>query len=246
MSDFAEPDRRLLLSADIESYSRRSNPLQHRAQTAFRDIMDGTAAEIGLSRVNWIIQQTGDGEVAILPPGTSERQIVTRLVPVIDRRLREYNQGLTAEARVRLRVAIHQGLVHLDGANGFPSDAVVHLCRLVDSPQLKAALRRFPGADVALIVSDSMYREVVRHYPDLRPEQFAEVSAEIPDKDFSAPAWIYVPGENAAAEAEASPRPPADPMPAQAPAATQTFSGITAYGPSAFGNGNTIQHGGTR
>ncbi len=248
MPEFSDPDRRLLVSADMENYSGRTNVLQHRAQLAFQRIMEEATAEIGLRRVGWRIQQGGDGELAILPPGTSERVIVTRLAPVVDRLLREHNQGLRSEAKVRLRLAVHQGLVHLDGANGFPSEAIVHVSRLVDSPILKAALRRFPGANVALVVSDSLYQDVVRHYQDLRPEQFARVSADLPEKNFRATAWIYVPGENAAGLPAATADPSGVgstdrpvPQPAQGPnTGSQTFSGITTHGPAAFGNHNTL------
>jgi hypothetical protein len=231
----------------MESYSRRDNVLQYRAQSAFKRVMEEATAELGLHRVAWHIQQGGDGELAILPPGTSERAVVTRLAPVVDRLLREHNRGLAPEGKVRLRIAVHQGLVHLDGANGFPSEAIVHVCRLVDSPQLKATLRRFPGADVALIVSDSVYQDVVRHYHDLRPEHFARVSAKLPEKNFSATAWIYVPGENAAglttagaderSESEAG-RTASSPV--QPVSGAQVFSNITSHGPATFGNHNTL------
>ncbi|WP_328478325.1 hypothetical protein [Actinoplanes sp. NBC_00393] len=236
-----DPHRRVLVAADMESYSRRNNVLQHRAQLAFRRIMDDATTAVGLNRVDWQIQQGGDGELAVLPAGTSERTVAARLAPVADQLLREHNQGLATEAKVRLRLAVHQGLVHLDGANGFPSDAVVHVCRLVDSPQLKQALRTFTGANVALIVSDSLYREVIEHYGDLRPDQFAQVRAEIPDKGFSAAAWIYVPGENAAGaptQAHSSPAPTTSP---EVPV-SQSFSGITTHGPTQFGNHNTMRN----
>jgi hypothetical protein len=106
---------------------------------------------------------------------------------------------------------------------------------------LKQALRAFPGANVALVVSDSLYHEVIEHYRDLRPDQFAEVRAEIPDKGFSATAWIYVPGENAAGAtprpATAQPEAPRSPDPVG-----QVFSGITAHGPAQFGNHNTMRN----
>jgi hypothetical protein len=240
------PERRVVVSVDMESYSKRSSPLQHRAQTAFRQIMEDAAAAAGLNRVDWKIQQGGDGELGILPLGTSERAVL-RLVPALDELLREHNEGWAPEARVRLRVAVHQGLVHLDGANGFPGDPVVDVSRLIDAPQLKETLRAYPGANVALIVSESIFREVVRPYRDLRPDQFAPVTATIPEKNFSAPAWIYVPGENVAARHPSAGPPVAGATPAESPqhrhqpppSGSQVFHGINAYGPASFGNHNS-------
>ena len=244
MPETTDPQRRLLVTADMESYSRRTNLLQFRAQAAFHKIMDDATTELGLERVNWLTQQGGDGELSILPPGTSERLVVARLIPVLDRLLRLHNEGLGPDARVRLRVAIHQGLVHLDGANGYPGEAVVHVCRLVDAPPVKSVLRQFTRADVVLIVSDSMYREVVQNYPDLRPDRFAEITAELPDKGFRATAWIYVPGENAAAgQTEAHPEQPKPVVPPPS-GAGQSFSNITTHAPASFGNHNTINDAG--
>jgi hypothetical protein len=234
-----DPHRRVVVAVDMESYSKRSNVLQHRAQVAFKQIMEKACAEAGLDRDSWRIQPGGDGELAILPPQVSERAVVGRLTPIIDRLLREHNQGLASEAKIRLRLAVHQGLVHLDGANGFPSDAVVHACRLNDSSQLKQVLRTYHGANAALIVSDTVYRDVIVHYQDLRPDQFAKVVADIPEKNFTATAWIHVPGEN---PGDGGPRvdEPSPAPPAPAPAAGQIFHGVTTNGPTQFGHHNTM------
>ncbi|GAA3781237.1 hypothetical protein GCM10022225_82020 [Plantactinospora mayteni] len=254
MADFADPHRRVLVAVDMESYSVRDNVLQYRAQQALQKIMQSACDEAGLDRAKWRVQQGGDGQLAILPAGTSERVVATRLTPLIDRLLREHNRGLAPEARVRLRLAVHEGPVHLDGANGYPGDAVVDVCRLVDSPQLKNALRRFPGAEAALIVSDRIYQDVVRHYQDLRPEHFLRVMASLPDKKFEAPAWIYVPGENAAGRrpmdherlGQAEDHPDDGtvnrrdrPVPGTA-GGGQVFHNITSHGPTAYGNGNIV------
>ncbi|MGI5146874.1 hypothetical protein ACQEVC_10895 [Plantactinospora sp. CA-294935] len=258
MAYVTDPDRRVLVAVDMESYSGRDNVLQHRAQLAFREVMAAACGELGFDRANWLIQQGGDGELAILPPETSERAVVTRLTPVLDRLLREHNRGLSSEARIRLRVGVHEGPVHLDGANGYPGDAVVTVCRLVDSPQLKAALRQFPGAAVALIVSDRLYHDIVRQYQDLRPEHFQQVTARLPEKNFEAAAWIYVPGESVLAIdvrpdllGSASDQPNdggggggvdrhgrgPHPQPA---GGGQVFQDIRSRGIGAFGNGNSI------
>jgi hypothetical protein len=198
MTTDAHPHRRMLISVDMERYSRQDNETQYRSQQLFAQVMRDAADELGLDRVRWITQQGGDGEFAILPDGTLERRVVGELVFALDRLLGRENPQRAAGARVRLRVAIHEGLVHLDGANGFPGEAVVTVCRLVDAPDLKAALRAFPDANVALIVSDEIYRGVVRAYRKPRPDRFRKIDVRMPDKGFAADAWIFVPDEDAA------------------------------------------------
>lgn len=245
MPDFSDPRRRVLVSVDMESYSRRNNALQFRAQQDFRSVMDEATAELGIDRPAWLQQQAGDGELAILPPDASERALVGNLTPTLDRILRQYNLGRSPDGRIRLRVAVHQGLVHLDGANGYPGEAVVTVCRLIYSPVLKDALkRRFPLANVALIVSDPIYNDVVCHYQDLRPDLFQKVLAELKDKDFAQAAWLYVPYENAAqGEVE---KPEREPEPVEEQSATQVFRDIRTQGPAIFGNGGTQHNQGHR
>lgn len=187
------PERRLLISVDMERYSRRSNLQQYEAQQNFHTLLHAAAVDVGLDRVTWTTQQAGDGELAILPRDVPEARVIGRFVPELNRRLRAFNSSRTAAGQVRLRVAVHQGLVHLDGANGFPGHAVVHVCRLCDAAPVRQALAAFPEAGVALVVSTEMYRDVVREYPEeLRPERFRRIEVEHPEKEFREPAWLCV------------------------------------------------------
>jgi hypothetical protein len=242
--EISDPRRRVVISVDMANYSGRNNLLQYRAQRDFRRIMDDAAEELAVDRPAWLQQQAGDGELAILPADASERTLVAKLTPTLDTLLRQYNIGRNSESRIRLRVAVHQGLVHLDGANGFPGEAVITVSRLVDAPVVKDALRRrFPRADVALIVSDQLYGDVVCQYHDLRPDLFQKVQAELPDKGFAEVAWLYVPHENAGQETDsgAAPRPD-DPSPgkrAGEPRPTQEWHHNRVTGPAIFGNDGT-------
>ncbi|OHX02990.1 hypothetical protein BFV98_08265 [Micromonospora sp. WMMB235] len=191
------PERRMLISVDMERYSRRSNVQQYEAQQEFRRLLHEAAALVGLDRTQWHTQQAGDGELAIAPRDAPEALIIGRFVPELNRRLRAYNVSRVPAARIRLRVAVHQGLVHLDGANGFPGSAVVLVCRLCDSEPLKRALAAFPDAGVALVVSDDIFRNVVQEYPEeMRPERFRKVQVSHPDKGFEETAWLYVVDED--------------------------------------------------
>lgn len=260
MPEITAPDRQLLISIDMEHYSRRDNYLQYRAQQALRQVVDHGTAELGLDRANWRTQQGGDGELAIFRADAAEIAVVTRLAPTLDRRLRDHNRGLAPEARIRLRVAVHEGLVHLDGATGYPGNAVVTVCRLVDAPPLKAALREFPAANVALIVSDRIYQDIVRHNNEPRPDRFQRVLVELPGKDFREYAWVFVPDEDATRLGrhplpEVSPAPTTHrgndvpepdvratkpPLPAPPAEGGQVFNNITTHGHAAFGNHNQV------
>ena len=191
------PERRLLISVDMERYSRRSNLQQYEAQQEFRRLLHEAAAAVGLDRTAWRTQQAGDGELAILPRDAPEARVIGRFVPELSRRLRAYNSSRVPAARIRLRMAVHQGIVHLDGANGFPGTAVVRVCRLCDADPVRRALADFPGAGVALVVSTDIYQDVVCEYPEeLRPERFRRVRVSHPHKDFEEYAWLHVVDED--------------------------------------------------
>ncbi|MFG1764193.1 hypothetical protein ACGFIH_12760 [Micromonospora parva] len=158
------------------------------------------AGAVGLDRVAWTTQQAGDGELAVVPRDVSESRVIGRFVPELNRRLRNHNSSRLPAARIRLRVAVHQGLVHLDGANGFPGNAVVFVCRLCEAEPVKKALASFPDAGVALVVSTEIFRDVVTEYPEeMRPERFVRIEVTHPDKEFHEYAWLCVVDEDLAA-----------------------------------------------
>ncbi|MEU5672091.1 hypothetical protein ABZ749_17340 [Micromonospora sp. NPDC047753] len=191
------PERRLLISVDMERYSRRSNLQQYEAQRYFRELLHEAADTVGLDRVAWTTQQAGDGELAIVPREVSESRVIGKFVPELNRRLRSHNSSRLPVARIRLRVAVHQGLVHLDGANGFPGNAVVFVCRLCEADPVKKALAAFPEAGVALVVSTEIFRDVVSEYPEeMRPERFLRIEVAHPDKEFREHAWLCVVDED--------------------------------------------------
>ncbi|WBB89784.1 hypothetical protein [Verrucosispora sp. WMMC514] len=190
------PERRLLVCVDMERYSRRGNVQQYEAQQDFHRLLREAADEVGMSRVGWTTQQAGDGELAILPREVPEARVIGRFLPELNRRLRSYNASRLPQARIRLRVAVHQGMVHLDGANGFPGQAVVTVSRLCDAAPVRRALAACPDAGIALVVSSDIYRDVVTEYPEeILPERFQRIEVVHADKGFRELAWLCVLGE---------------------------------------------------
>jgi hypothetical protein len=186
--------RRGLIGTDTERYSRRSALDQHEAQYAYGCAVAAAAAEAGLATTGWLRQPAGDGELAVLPDGVHEPKVIAVLLTALAARLREYNRTRAVDYRVRVRVAIHHGLIHLDGAVGFPGPAPVVVARLLDSAPVRDILRRHPDANVAAIVSREVYEEVVvNRYEGLRPELFRRIEVCDAGKGFSDTAWVYAP-----------------------------------------------------
>ncbi|MER7441290.1 hypothetical protein [Micromonospora avicenniae] len=241
----SQASRRLIMAVDMESYSRHDDAGQARVQTDFRHLMQRAAEQCGLQRTSWEIQPTGDGELALFPPGTSEPRVIADLVPAMDRILRDHNRHIASHAQVRLRVAIHQGLV-TKTENGYAGSAVVTAARLVDAGPLKDALRTFPQATVVMIVSSTIFRDVVsQSYSGIRKERYGRVDVRV--KSFAEDAWIFVPDEDFTLATpppsrthDASRCGDADEAPQLVPPATSgsrfSFGIVTNHGPTVFGD----------
>jgi hypothetical protein len=187
------PSRRLLVSVDMQKYSRQDNLGQYAAQQTFQRVIAEAVRAAGLDRSGWLTQAGGDSELAILPPEVPEERVVGQFTRHLDQLLRDANRRLLPAAKVRLRMAVHEGRVHLDGANGYPGDAINTVCRLRDARCLKQALERFPNAGLALIVSDPIYRDVVAQgYDGIREERFRRVTVNTAEKGFRMEAWMSV------------------------------------------------------
>ncbi|AGZ44312.1 hypothetical protein AFR_30260 [Actinoplanes friuliensis DSM 7358] len=183
--------------ADMERYSARSSVLQNKAQTVFLDALDAAGLAADLDRGTWRRQASGDGELAVLPADVDEPALLSAFLLTLDKRLRAYNVERQPQARVRVRVSVHQGLLFPESRNGFAGEAVNTAARLVDAPVLKRALREFPDAAVACIVSDGIHRDVIAGgYEGIRPERFRRLRVVLGDKNFDEWAWLQIVDED--------------------------------------------------
>lgn len=175
----------------MEQYSRLDTRTQSTVQTDLVRLLDEAAMCTGLDRAGWDRQPQGDQEFAVLPEATPEATVLGPFVRQLTARLGVFNARLSA-TRVRLRLAVDTG-VAADAALGHAGPAPVAVARYVNAPQLKAVLAALPAADLAVIVSDRLYQDVVRlGHPDLDPAQY--VRAHVRVKEFGGYGWIQVPG----------------------------------------------------
>ncbi len=69
---------------------------------------------------------------------------------------------------------------------------MITACRLSEAETLREALRRRSEADLAFIVTDDLYRDVIRHdFGSLPSAEFTQVKVSV--KEYDGTAWMYLP-----------------------------------------------------
>ncbi len=108
-------------------------------------------------------EDRGDGALVIVPPGIAARGIIDPLPERLGGLIRRHNHVSCNAARIQLRAAAHLGPVYHDG-HGFIGSDVDFLFRMLEARPLKSSLVS-TDRDLALIVSDYVYRSIVSATP---------------------------------------------------------------------------------
>ncbi|WP_306367300.1 hypothetical protein [Nocardiopsis sp. CC223A] len=207
MSGLPPGKRRVCLMADIESYSTRRNTEQLSLQKRLRSVVEEAVTAAGVPRRRVDVQEQGDGLLVLLPQKLDdEPRAVSLLYTALGDAVGRGNLRVRASLRMRLRVAVGQGITHR-GANGWSGDGVLEVSRLCDCGPLRAALAENPGRDVGVILPHHLYRDLVEQgdYPGLAPEGFTRVAVELRPERLSGDAWIGLPETAAAPGPRAAP-----------------------------------------
>jgi hypothetical protein len=185
-------EHRIMLVADVEDYSSRNGHDQAKLQATLVDALDYAGRSANLEILDWDRQKQGDGQFVILPPKTDPVAVLRPFVKALSKYLRHKQ---TATFRIRVRLAIHEGPIQLDGANGYPGDHAVQPNRLVGAQPLRAALAACPQAYLGVIVSERVFMDYIGQRPGSpRRDRFRRVDVE--EKKNRYVGYIHVPGHN--------------------------------------------------
>ncbi|SPT58840.1 cyclic nucleotide-binding domain-containing protein [Actinomadura madurae] len=185
---------RTLLAVDIEGYSARGPRQQLKAQQTLLNAMETAAEDAELERGRWLQQVNGDGQPTVLPHDVDVVTVVGRFAPALERTLAAMRKDAGASGSPRVRLALHCGrqILTSDASLGPAADVVVQ--RLLSSRPLRRYLRVHPERNVALIVSDLIFRNVVRSgLCALPPEQFRPIRTVVENTVYRG--HIYLPGK---------------------------------------------------
>ena len=182
-----------LFVCDIASFGHpaRRDLEQHKVRAALYGGLSRSFDGEGIPLRSCHHEDRGDGVLVVVPPTADTTVLLTSLVDRFRAAVREHNEVSSEAAQMRLRVAVHIGFVRPD-AEGVVGSAVNLAFRLLNAEQLRQVLQ-WSGADLALIASDRVYDDVIRHGLGLvNPSEYQRVIAQV--KETTTPAWIRVPG----------------------------------------------------
>jgi hypothetical protein len=197
----ADRRRGLVVAVDVAAYGglriARTESVQRRLTNAVdevhRRLRIGTDPAPGAAYLH-ARAPSGDKLVDLICGGR-EDEIVAGLVLGLANVLRADNDSRTPDARMRVRVAVDQGVAGAADLGLTGADAVL-ACRLCDAAVGRAVLAADPGADVVALLSPEVYAtSVLDGAYGLWPEHFVEVRepAKTTDLVTELNAWLTVP-----------------------------------------------------
>jgi predicted ATPase len=182
---------RTIVAVDVERFGdpRRTNPDQVVVRCGLYRALERAFGNAGIPWDRCQREDRGDGVLLLAPPELPKSPFAGSLPGGLASALREHNAARRAPEQIRLRMALHAGEVSYD-EHGVTAAAINLTFRLLDAPQLRAALGSSPGV-LALIASSWFFDEVIRHDAAVDPATYRP--ARISVKETTATAWIALP-----------------------------------------------------
>ncbi|MBY8863811.1 hypothetical protein K7711_45625 [Nocardia sp. CA2R105] len=183
-----EPTRRPMLVVDVENSESLTNVQGHAMRAALYRIIEGS-----MPQADSLVDQEDRGDGALLIFRIPVLDVLDRVVGGMLAGVREHNNSAGPTNWLRVRIAVHEGFVGRD-EKGWSSDALTETFRMNSDRAVKQALERAPRADTVVVVSDEVFRGLVRHsYRDtVTPDEYASVSMRLKAGDQRI--WVRVPG----------------------------------------------------
>jgi hypothetical protein len=186
-----EPVQHTVVAMDVAGSGGRDDLLQLRMRADLRGIVAEALAEQSLDITALHHTDLGDGTRLIVPAAVSPARLLDPFVPDLARALRQHRKTASDPAELRLRVAVHTGLLHRD-AGGWAGAPLVACARMLDAAPVRRILATGTDVDLVLAVSETVYDTVVRHGYGLDPTTFHPI--RISEKETVATVWIHTPG----------------------------------------------------
>jgi hypothetical protein len=182
-----------VLAVDIAGFTRpdRDDIIRRYLHEQLYEMVRTAFDDSGVPWASCFKEDRGDGIFVVIPPEISAKGIIGPFPERLCGLIRRHNHLSCEAACLQLRAAVHIGPVDHDG-HGFIGTDVNHMFRILEARQLKHMLAA-SGAELAMAVSDYVYRSLVCRYPSLGyPDAFRAFRFQV--KQTRGKAWTYLPG----------------------------------------------------
>jgi class 3 adenylate cyclase len=163
MSPCNLPCHRAIVAVDIEDSTSRTDTVKAQLRDVMYSLFEEALKRAGITeQCRDPLVDRGDGILALIRPvdRTPKAFLLNRVVPTLEDLLWQHDARYPSKY-LRLRVAVHAGEVQYD-RHGCFGEALDIAFRLLDAPVVKRELRQIVSP-LVLVVSDDIYRAVVRH-----------------------------------------------------------------------------------
>ncbi|TQS43154.1 CATRA conflict system CASPASE/TPR repeat-associated protein [Cryptosporangium phraense] len=180
-------EQRMGFGIDVVGYSTRPTPRQVEIQRRIATLVEQVVSDLGVPLGATDRQDAGDGMMVVLPAGIEVPTALPRLLLGWRSRLAADNDQ--HEDRLRMRLAVSMGGFSR-AAIGYAGGTIIEIGRLLDSDELRSALAEDESLELAALLSDPLYQQVVgERFDGLQPEEFEH--AEIQKKQYRRAAWLW-------------------------------------------------------
>jgi class 3 adenylate cyclase len=182
-----------LFAVDIAQFTRadRDDDIRLYLHEELYRILGQAFDASGIPWIDCFAEDRGDGALVVIPPNFGAKATLDPLPERLRTLIRRHNHVSRDAACIQLRAAVHMGPLEHDG-HGFIGTDVNFLFRMMNARSLSAALVN-TGADLACIISEDVYRNVVCRHPSMiSPDDFRLIKFQV--KRTRARARLYLPG----------------------------------------------------
>jgi hypothetical protein len=194
------PHHRTIFAVDIEGSTTRTNSVKAELRDAMYQLVEQSLQANGITdsyRDPFV--DRGDGILTLVRPvdEVPKTVLLSNVVPMLSELLVEHERHHPGR-RLRLRAVLHAGEVHQDAQGPF-GEALDVAFRLLDAPEVKTAFK-LSIAPLLLVVSDLIYRSIVRHGYDGIDETMFTPVADVEVGGAHYPGWVCLPERHAVTE----------------------------------------------
>ncbi|MET8548916.1 hypothetical protein [Micromonospora zamorensis] len=190
-----QPLHHTVVTTDVVGSSARDDQLQIKMRGDLYEILGRALKRQGLDIAALNPADLGDGFRLHAPAAVSPLVMVSPFVEHLLAEVRLHRRSANETSRLRLRVAVHMGLLNREEQGGWAGRTLTECARLLDAPAVRELIAEAPDADLVVVVSDAVYDAVVCQGYGPAPEDFRRIPVVVKESSFYA--WAYVPRHQA-------------------------------------------------